>query len=94
MGKFVGPDTIALGLPIAGALTLFASMIGRIFLFDPEASRSGLEFYEKEDEATKIGQNYRMQYQQIFRERVLKGARSLFNNDPPGVEPLKDKHKM
>eukprot|EP00967_Tisochrysis_lutea_P054609 scaffold68335_cov22-Tisochrysis_lutea.AAC.1 len=40
------------------------------------ASRSGVEFYEKE-EAKDIGENYRMQYQQIFRDRVLRGARSL-----------------
>mmetsp|Transcript_31639 Transcript_31639/g.82250 ORF Transcript_31639/g.82250 Transcript_31639/m.82250 type:complete len:92 (-) Transcript_31639:365-640(-) len=91
MGKLLGPDAVVLSIPIAGALTLFAGMIGRIFLFDPEASRSGVEFYEKE-EAKDIGENYRMQYQQIFRDRVLRGARSLFNNDPAGVEPLKDKH--
>jgi len=37
---------------------------------------SGLDFYEKE-ESKAIGERYRMQYQQIFRDRVMKGARSL-----------------
>jgi hypothetical protein len=47
MGKFIGPDTIALATPIAGVTCLFLATIYRGLRRDPEAT-SGLEFYENE----------------------------------------------
>lgn len=37
---------------------------------------SGIQFYENEENAAKVGRNYRMQYQGFFRDRVIAGARS------------------
>jgi hypothetical protein len=53
MGKFLGPDTIALATPIAVVSVLFGNMIVRALRHDPEAS-SGLDFYEKENVGGKL----------------------------------------
>ncbi|KAJ9534927.1 hypothetical protein V8C86DRAFT_2709929 [Haematococcus lacustris] len=74
MGKWFGPDIVALSVPIVMASLGFTAMIGRAFVLDPEWSR-GCEWYEK-PEADKIGTNYRMQYQQFFRT----GSKGLFPN--------------
>ncbi|GFH31036.1 hypothetical protein HaLaN_29990, partial [Haematococcus lacustris] len=52
MGKWFGPDIVALSVPIVMASLGFTAMIGRAFVLDPEWSR-GCEWYEK-PEADKV----------------------------------------
>mmetsp|Transcript_19279 Transcript_19279/g.33275 ORF Transcript_19279/g.33275 Transcript_19279/m.33275 type:complete len:93 (+) Transcript_19279:102-380(+) len=79
MGKWFGPDVIALSLPMFVAACGFGTMIGRAFIVDPEWSNTGVEWYEKE-EAADVGKFYRMQYQSTFRtmDNKPKYSYSLF----------------